>query len=28
MQKERGFIKYIVNARNKREWVHTAQEDE
>jgi bidirectional [NiFe] hydrogenase diaphorase subunit len=28
MQKERGFIKFIVNARNKSEWVHTAHEEE
>jgi bidirectional [NiFe] hydrogenase diaphorase subunit len=28
MQKERGFIKFIVNARNKSEWVLTAHEEE
>jgi bidirectional [NiFe] hydrogenase diaphorase subunit len=28
MQKERGFIKFIVNARTKREWVRVAPEDE
>jgi bidirectional [NiFe] hydrogenase diaphorase subunit len=28
MQKESGFIKFIVNARNKHEWVRTAHEEE
>jgi hypothetical protein len=28
MQKEHGFIKFIVNARKKREWVRVAPEDE
>jgi len=28
MQKEHGFIKFIVTARNKREWVRTAHEEE
>jgi bidirectional [NiFe] hydrogenase diaphorase subunit len=28
MQKERGFLKYIVTARNKREWVANAHEEE
>jgi bidirectional [NiFe] hydrogenase diaphorase subunit len=28
MQKERGFLKYIVTARNKREWISSAHEEE
>jgi bidirectional [NiFe] hydrogenase diaphorase subunit len=28
MQKEHGFIKFIVNARKNREWVRVAPEDE
>ena len=28
MHKERGFVKFIVNARKKREWVRVAPEDE
>lgn len=28
MEKERGFIKFIVTARNKREWIRVAPEDE
>jgi bidirectional [NiFe] hydrogenase diaphorase subunit len=28
MQKEHDFIKFIVTARNKHEWVHIAPEDE